>query len=79
MTSSKGGDFSIRASLLGIFETGCGGISGKTSGNRGPVAQFPLGLAVSVGLTLATATATERLTLDATRHHGASGLPRSFS
>jgi hypothetical protein len=29
-----------RAALLDIFETVCAGISGKTSGNKGPVAQM---------------------------------------
>jgi hypothetical protein len=54
--------------LYSTFLKPCaGGISGKTSGNRGAVRSAFC--AASVGVTFAIATATERLTLDATRHH----------
>jgi hypothetical protein len=65
---------SRRAALLDIFETVCPGvISGKTSGNRGPLRKRVLRSLFSVALAILRAA--ERRTLDATRYHGASGCP----
>jgi hypothetical protein len=60
------------ARLYSTFLKPCaGGISGKTSGNRGPVAQTPFALTVLVGVARAILRAAERLTLGTTRRQDA--------
>jgi hypothetical protein len=68
-SASSNGEISAGARLYSTLLKPCAGrISGKTSGNRGPVAQVPSARAVSIGVTLATVRATERLTLGAMTH-----------
>src|SRR5215468_563590 len=64
------------AALLDILKPCAGGFLAKRAAIGDPLRKWALVLAPPIGVTIATATAAARLTLGATRHHGASECPR---